>query len=355
MSSIDLAAQLRDRIRREGPLRFDRFMAACLDAYYGRGPAIGPTGDFSTSVRFPAFRDAIARLVARSGMGRVVELGAGTGELAGAVLSQLPALEYWTVDPSAPLRARQEVAGARAAASLEEIARGPPTLVLGNEVLDALPVRRIVGGPTGLLEIHVDADERGRLRDRLLPCHDADVATRLAREGIAPQRGQILDLAMGLDALVKGAARLADPGFLVLLDYGEPASALYAPTRLNGTLAAYRAHGKHHDWYEQVGEQDLTADVDWTAVALAATDAGLEEIGLASQGEFLEALGVADHELTSPARLGSAFQVVAFRRGTSATLPGFGEAMSRSSHARPGRLAPHVPPWRPLGERYRSP
>ncbi|HUR69343.1 MAG TPA: SAM-dependent methyltransferase [Candidatus Thermoplasmatota archaeon] len=311
-----LVEEIKAEIRREGPMRFDRYMARCLDAYYGRGPAIGPDGDFSTSVRYPAFRDAIARLVAASGMPRVVEIGAGTGALARHVIEALPDVEYWTVDASAGLRAQQASAGARAVARIEEIPTGAPTLVFGNEVLDALPVRRIVGGPRSDFEVYVDLDASGHLRDRLLPCDDRF-------PGVAPARGQICDVAPDLPAFVRAAARLADPGFLLFIDYGDPAPALYAQTRPNGTLAAYRAHGQNHDWYASVGEQDMTADVDWSAVARAATDAGLEELGLVTQEDLLTALDVDDHELTSPARLGSAFQAVAFRRGTTRALPGF--------------------------------
>lgn len=309
-----LADELRERIRREGPLRFDAYMAACLAAYYGRGPDIGPGGDFSTSVRFPAFREGIARLVEAAGVARVVELGAGTGELARDALGRVKGIEYWTVDASPGLRARQAAAGARAVASVAEIPRGPATLVFGNEVLDALPVRRIVGGPAGALEIHVDLDAHGRFRDRLLAAPDAP---------FVPARGQICDIAPGLDAFVRAAALVADPGFLVLIDYGDVAERLYSPQRLNGTLAAYRAHEQQQDWYANVGEQDLTADVDWTAVVAAAEGAGMETLGLVSQGKFLRALGVDDAEVVSPSRLGSAFQVAAFRRGMERGIPGF--------------------------------
>lgn len=320
---MTLADELAVRIRQSGPLRFDLFMEACLAAYYGRGPEIGPSGDFSTSVRFPAFRQAIARLVRRSGVARVVELGAGTGGLAQDVIAACPDVEYVTVDASPGLRAKQEAVGARAVATTRELAAGQPTLVFGNEVLDALPVRRIVGGSSGLLEIHVDVGPTGRFRDRLLACDDKDVAARLAREGVLPQRGQILDLAMGTEAFVHDAARLADAGFLLFIDYGNVAPSLFAPTRLNGTLTAYRAHGQNFDWYDRVGEQDLTADVDWTAVALAATDAGMQELGMVSQGELLAALGADESDLTNPARLGTAFQAAAFRRRTAVPLPGF--------------------------------
>lgn len=319
---MSLADELKERIRRDGPLRFDRYMEACLSAYYGRGPAIGPEGDFSTSVRFPAFREAVARLVERAAMPRVVELGAGTGELAADIISRGLDIEYVTVDASPGLRAKQEAAGARAVASLAEL-EPAPSLVFGNEVLDALPARRIVGGPKGLYEIHVDLDASGRFRDKLIACEDAAVLARLREEEVWPVRGQIVDLQMGISAFVREAARVVERGYLVLIDYGDPAPALFAPERLNGTLAAYRAHGKNHDWYERVGEQDLTADVDWTAVALAAEAAGLETLGLVTQRRFLAAFGVDEDELLNPARLGTAFQAYGARTPGLDGLPGF--------------------------------
>lgn len=336
----DLEERLKDRIRREGPLTFHDFMEAALydprDGYYARGPAIGPEGDFSTSVSFPAFRAAIARLAAhaRAALGpgmRMVELGAGTGLLARSVREALPDVPYVTVERSPGLRARQEaVPGVRAVASPADLAPGP-SLVFGNEVLDAFPVHRVVGGPgDALLEVVVDVGADGRLRERLAPARDARLAERFRRVGAWPQRGQVCDVAPGLDAFVRDAARLADPGFLVLVDYGDPARDLYAPTRLNGTLAAYKAHGRFHDWYEDVGLRDLTADVDFTAVELAATEAGRECLGLVDQQAFLEALGIHDLGLPDEARmvagaagLGTAFKVIAFRRGVQAGLPGF--------------------------------
>lgn len=341
--SASLEDELRARIRAHGPLRFDRFMEAALydpaRGFYAKGPLIGPGGAFSTSVRFPAFRAAMLRLVetAHDALGqppgfRVVELGAGTGQLARAILEGWTRgeLDYRTVDASPALRERQREAGARAVASMEEIEPGP-ALVFGNEVLDAFPVRRIVGGPAGLLEVHVDLDRGGRFRDRLLPLDDDAPARRLAALGIAPQRGQICDVAMPLDGFVRDAAALVAEGFLLFIDYGDPAPRLYAPTRINGTLAAYRSGGRHHDPYANVGDQDLTADVDWTTVARAAAAAGMEELGIVTQQELLEALGVRDlglpdevRQVAGAASLGSAFQAVCFRRATSATLPAFG-------------------------------
>lgn len=336
---MSLEERLRARIAKEGPISFHDFMEAALydpeEGYYARGPAIGPAGDFSTSVRFPAFRRAMARLVAHAKEAipspfRVVELGAGTGELARAILAEHPGLDYVTVDASAGLRAKQAEAGARPVASAEMLSPAPG-LVFGNEVLDALPVRRVVGGPgEGLLEVHVDVGRDGRFRERLLPLTDPGVAERLAREGIRPQRGQVLDVAPALEGFVRAAARLADPGFLVFIDYGDPAPVLYSPQRLNGTLAAYKDQGRFQEPLEEPGKRDLTADVDFTAVERAAQDAGLEPLGLATQQDLLEALGIGDLGLPDEVRLvagaaglGTAFRVAAFRRGLAATLPGF--------------------------------
>lgn len=336
-----LSAKLQDRIRREGPITFHAFMEAALyDAehgYYVRGPAIGPQGDFSTSVSFPAFRAAIARLVthARREVGepfRVVELGAGTGQLARAVLEAHPDVEYVTVDVSPALRERQREAGARPVARLADLAPAPG-LVFGNEVLDAFPVHRVVGSGSDerLLEIVVDVDDAtGGFRERLAPVTDARLAERLRSVGAWPARGQIFEVAPLLDAFVRDAARLADPGFLVLVDYGDPARALYATSRLNGTLAVFRAHGQLHDAYEDVGLRDITADVDFTTVAQAASDSGMEPLGLVTQQTFLDALGIAELGLPDEARmvagaagLGTAFHVFAARRGTRGSLPGF--------------------------------
>lgn len=338
----DLAARLKERIRREGPLTFHDFMEAALYdpelGYYARGPAIGPEGDFSTSVSFPAFRAAISRLVAHARGAldepegfRVVELGAGTGLLARSVRAAHPDVPYVTVEKSPGLRAKQEeVPGVHAAASPDDVPPGP-ALVFGNEVLDALPVHRVVGGADGeLLEVRVTLDAVGRFKERLGPVADPRLAARFERIGVWPQRGQVCDVAPALDAFVASCARIPDPGFLVLVDYGDPARTLYAPTRLNGTLAAFKAHGRYHDWYEAVGERDLTADVDFTTVEMAATEAGMECLGLVDQQAFLEGLGIHDLGLPDEARmvagaagLGTAFRVIAFRRGTPASLPGF--------------------------------
>lgn len=337
-----VARLVRERIAREGPVPFADVMRLALyhpdHGYYARGPTIGPGGDFSTSVSFPSFRRAMARLVrharaalAPGGPFRVVELGAGTGQLARSILEEVPDIEYVTVDASPALRSRQAaIPGVRAVASTRDLAPAAG-LVFGNEVLDALPVHRVIGTEDGLLEVHVDVQPgRARLRERLRPLSDARVAARLDSLGIRLARGQMAEVALDLPEFVHDAARLVDRGFLLFIDYGDPAPALYRQDRPNGTLTAYKAGGRFHDPLARLGEQDLTADVDFTTVARAAADAGLEELGLATQQEFLDGLGIAELGMPDEVRLvagaaglGTAFHVAAFRRGTDATLPGF--------------------------------
>ncbi len=344
----ELARILKSRIRANGPMSFHDFMAAALYepglGYYARGPDIGPTGDFSTSVKFEAFRlavhryaEAVWRALDEPNTFRIVELGGGTGQLAETVTSAWRAahpdvaLDYVTVDASASLRERQAAhPGVRAVARTDEL-EPAPGLVFGNEVLDALPVERVMGGREGLMRIVIDVHpESQRFRERLLPYHDEAMARRFERIGIRPVTGQICEFAPGLDAFVQDAARLVSRGVLTFVDYGDPARVLYAPTRLNGTLAAYRGHGKFYDPYERVGEQDLTTDVDFSTVTFAAEDAGLKALGLITQQEWLESLGIHDLGLPDDVRtvagaasLGTTFHVLAFRRGITATPPGF--------------------------------
>jgi SAM-dependent MidA family methyltransferase len=204
-----------------------------------------------------------------------------------------------------------------------------PGLVFGNEVLDALPIRRIVGGARGdLLEIALDVVASG-FRQKLLPLEDDALRARLARQDVTPARGQILDVAPALDTFVREAARLVARGFLLFIDYGDRADTLYAHARSNGTLAAYRGGGIQ-DPLARLGEQDLTADVDWTCVEHAATSARLTSWGLITQERLLHALGIAElglpdevHSVAGATGLGSAFQAMAFSRGVPTSLPGF--------------------------------
>ena len=268
-----------------------------------------------------------------------MEFGGGTGELAARLGAFLGGpREPVVVDASAGLRARQGALGVRAVASARELDPAP-TFAFGNEVLDALPVHRVVGdGAGGVLEVWVDLNRRGELVDRVREASTPALAARLAREGVSLARGQVAEVCLALDAFVADAARLVSKGYLVSVDYGDDAKALYADTRLNGTLACYRGQRPAYDVFDHVGEQDVTAHVDFTAVDAAARAAGLEDAGRARQGPWLASLGLARYveeaedpraaaaevaRLTDAAALGSAFDVLAFKTRGLPDAPGF--------------------------------
>jgi SAM-dependent MidA family methyltransferase len=167
--------------------------------------------------------------------------------------------------------------------------------ILANELLDALPVHRLEGGPDGrLLERFVVLEAGGsadapRLDMVLGPPSTPDLAARLAGEGITLQPGQPAEVCLVVDGWVADAAASLERGELVVIDYGYPAAELYDPGR-GSTLRAYHRHRVHADPLVGIGRQDLTAHVDLTAVDRAATAGGLHAIGRTTQAQFLAAL-----------------------------------------------------------------
>ena len=313
-------------------MTFARFMELALyhpERGYYRSAAARPgrDGDFLTAPEaHPIFGQAIARLAIDvwSALGRpatftIREHGAGSGALAAALVDGVRATEP---DLAGALRYRAvEVEPRR----LEELrARlgdvvepddGAPIegLVLGNEVLDALPTHRVVGTARGLDEVYV-AIVDGGLADSSGPPSTPALEARLDAEGITLAEGQRAEICLATDAWVAGAAGGLATGLLLLIDYGHPAAALYDNRRRpRGTLAAYVSHRIHDDPYRAIGRQDLTAHVDVTAVEAAARAAGLEHVATTTQGRFLAGLGVGD-------------LLVALQSGPDADLAGYLDA-----------------------------
>jgi len=186
-------------------------------------------------------------------------------------------------------------------------------LVLGNEVLDALPTHRVIGTGRGLDEVYVAVVD-GRLADAPGPPSTPALGARLAAEGITLAEGQLAEICLATDAWVAGAAAGLAKGLLLLIDYGHPAVLLYDNRRRpRGTLAAYVSHRIHDDPYRAIGRQDLTAHVDVTAVEVAAAAAGLEPVATTTQGRFLAGLGVGE-------------LLVALQSGPDADLAGYLDA-----------------------------
>ena len=313
-----------------GWLPFERFMHLALYApglgYYARdgrqfGLLAAGGSDFVTAPELsPLFARALARQVAQSlaatGTDEVWEFGAGSGALAAGLIAALDALgqplaRYTIVDVSGALRARQRerlaAHGARVAwaDALPDALRG---VVLGNEVLDAMPVTLlarqggawfergvVVSGSNQASGLANQAPEAIKREANPWVWQDRPTALRppVEIEGghdvvteIHPQARAFV--ATVAEALVRGGA-----GAAYFIDYGFPEAEYWHPQRAAGTLVCHRAHRVDDDPLADVGAKDITAHVDFTGVALAAQEAGLAVLGYTSQGRFLLNCGIA--------------------------------------------------------------
>ena len=316
---VELLDRIRSEIHRAGPMSFARFMELALYApdrgyYRGAGARPGREGDFITAPELhPIFGATLATAIEEiwhrlGGPAPFVvrELGAGTGALAVAVLDGLraadsPLLEAIVYEPVEVDERRLDAFATRLASAghgdrHRRPAAGPiEGIVLGNEVVDALPVHRVRRRGRALREIAVDVGSDGQLVEVEVDVAASapGVATYLADAGIELVDGQTAEFALGLGPWIAGIASDLARGVVLLIDYGAPAAELYDPARRrDGSLRAYVRHQVHDDPYRHVGRQDLTAHVDVTAVERAAHAAGLTTIGITTQAEALMGLGI---------------------------------------------------------------
>lgn len=315
-----LVARIHDEIARDGPITFARFMDLALydpEGGYYRAEAAHPgrEGDFLTAPEaHPIFGAALARAVADAWdrLGRpdpfvLREYGAGTGTLAVSVLDGLAAehpelaarLRYDPIEVEArrleAIAARLGEAGHVGVLAATETSGAPAVgFVLANEVLDALPVHRVVFRDGVLREVLVGSRNGSFVDVEAGPTTRA-LASRMADEAIELVEGQRAEISLGLGTWIDAASAGLERGVLLLIDYGYPATELYDRVRRrDGTLRAYLRHRVHDDPYIHVGRQDLTAHVDVTAVETAARVAGLDHLGTTTQAEFLVGLGTED-------------------------------------------------------------
>jgi SAM-dependent MidA family methyltransferase len=375
-----MAAHIRQRIREAGGwISFERFMDLALYApglgYYSAGSVkLGPGGDFVTA---PEVSDLFSRCVARqcaqvlAGGGEILELGAGLGSLAAVVLETLAAggalpERYAILEVSADLAERQRARLARLPRELRERviwlerlpARPIRGVILANEVLDALPCRRFIlsAGEAHELGVALDGDRGGHGPDAPPP----DGTPRLIEREALPDAallsacsrlrdelpeslpdGYSSELCLRVSPWMAGIGACLGRGAILLLDYGLPRSHYYHPQRTRGTLRCHFKQRAHDDPYVNIGVQDITAWVDFTRVAEAAVDAGLEVSGFATQAAFLLAMGIENdvaaarepvqharlageaRRLLLPGEMGEAFKVMALARGLEGPLQGF--------------------------------
>ncbi|MCD6707067.1 MAG: class I SAM-dependent methyltransferase [Thiobacillus sp.] len=365
-----VAAHLRTLIDAAGGwIPFSRYMEAALYApglgYYAAGAMkFGAAGDFVTAPELtPLFgrtlAHAIAPVLAETG-GEVLELGAGSGRLAADLLGELERLDalparYSILEVSADLRQRQQEILARDLPQLAGRVRWLDALpahfsgvILGNEVLDALPAEMVHWTENGPLSHGVIVEgEAFAWQDR--PIADPVLRARADALDLAP--GYVSEINLTADALIASLAQCLDRGLILMIDYGFVAAEYYHPQRHMGTL---RAHYRHHaldDPFYLPGLCDLTAHVDFSAVAQAGTAAGLELAGYISQAGFLLNSGLTEllmqtspddaaaylpqanavQRLVSPAEMGELFKVIGFGKGGIAPVAGFARGDRRHS------------------------
>ncbi|HUQ74393.1 MAG TPA: SAM-dependent methyltransferase [Burkholderiales bacterium] len=330
---------LEEIARAGGWISFARYMQLALHepgvGYYASGAQkFGRGGDFTTA---PELGDLFGRTLARQlrGFDRVLELGAGSGALAEVLVRELDC-EYLILETSAELRARQRE---RLGDRVRHIDRLPERFrgaMLANEVVDAMPVHLVHWTPGAILERGVAA-----------PLAWAD----------RPATGALLDAAKRIDvpmpyvsevnlaarAWMRSLVEALDAGAIFIIDYGYPRHEYYHPQRDTGTLMCHYRHQAHADPFARPGEEDITAHVDFTALAEAAHEAGAQVLGYTNQAQFLVNCGITEvleeanvenalhyapiaaqaQKLLSPAEMGELFKVLAVGRGKAGPLAGF--------------------------------
>lgn len=373
--SEHLTAHLRALIRQnDGWLPFDQWMEQALYApglgYYAAGSAkLSPVsagarvsaGDFITAPELSPFfgrtlaREA-ARILAACGSQHILEFGAGTGRLAEDVLTELRHLgisvRYSILEVSADLRQRQQARLAPWHDQVEWLDALPEAFsgcVLANEVLDAMPVK-IVGwvadsddlaSPVQPVEYGITLDESEAFTWQFRPVNTA-LAT-IIEQRLLPYPGYRTEVNLQAEAWVAQMGRWLQRGAALLIDYGFPQHEYYHPQRASGTLMCHYRHHAHPDPLLLPGLQDITAHVDFTAIADAALHAGLDVSGYTSQGRFLMNAGLPEllseldpretalyaqtigpvQKLLGEAEMGELFKVLALSKGLPVPLQGF--------------------------------
>ncbi|MGB5426122.1 MAG: SAM-dependent methyltransferase [Gammaproteobacteria bacterium] len=369
--ALQLSAELSTVIRKEiraagGSIPFSRYMELCLYApglgYYSAGQRkFGAGGDFVTAPEIsPLFGRCLAN-ACRSVLdslhgGELLEFGAGSGRLAIDLLGELERTaclpeRYLILERSAELRQRQQQALQRELPQLCDRVLWIDTLpqagfrgvMLANEVLDAMAVERFQwdGRAAGLFHVRCEDDT---FQWQLQQQQDATTA---AVESLASscqlQPGYISELNTGLPAWLQSVAAALQEGVMLLIDYGYPRHEYYHPQHSSGTLMCHYRQRAHDDPFLWPGLQDITAHVDFTAVAEAALEANLDVSGYTTQAFFLLDCGLDDFlqqagptdsmpymqlaqqakTLILPGEMGERFKCITLTRGMTTTVPGF--------------------------------
>ena len=358
--------QLSDSIHRDiaaqgGWIPFSRFMELALYApglgYYTAGAhKFGKSGDFITAPEISVlFGRTLAKQLVEvmlASTPHILELGAGSGKLALDILGELERMNalpesYSILEVSADLRERQQTLLREKLPHLAGRVHWLDTLpdslsgaVIGNEVLDALPVHLLRWSEGRILERGVVSQNNAFVWQDRLPENPALLAIA---QNISVPDDYLSEISPAARGLIASLCERLDQGALLFIDYGFGAREYYHPQRSRGTLMCHYRHHAHDDPFYLPGLQDITAHVDFTAVAEAAIDHGAHFLGYTSQAHFLFNNSVTDfmqevspddvqaylplsgqlQKLTSPAEMGELFKVIALGKRMEQPLKGF--------------------------------
>ncbi|WP_308031104.1 class I SAM-dependent methyltransferase [Neisseria cinerea] len=361
-SSANLQTLLAEEIKKHRNwIPFSRFMELVLYApqygyYTGGSHKIGNNGDFITS---PTLTPLFARTLARQlqellpqTAGNIYEFGAGTGQLAADLLNNLSdgINRYYIIEISPELAARQkdliQTLAPQAAQKIVHLSALPETfdgIIIGNEVLDAMPVeiiRKDEGGSFEHVGVCLDND---RFTYSARPLHDLQLSALASLYFPKISSPYTSELHPQQYAFIRTLASRLEHGCMIFIDYGFDAAQYYHPQRNQGTLIGHYRHHVIHNPFDFIGLADLTAHVNFTDIAQAGTDAGLDLIGYLPQSHFLLNLGITEllaqtgktdsaayireaaavQKLINQHEMGELFKVIAFGKNINIDWTGF--------------------------------
>lgn len=365
--------ELADRIRAEidsnnGSITFDRYMEMALYepglGYYSAGSGkLGNQGDFVTAPEISClYSYCLARqcrqVLERLNQGVILELGAGTGRMACDILLYLKRHDslpqrYIILETSADLKQRQrELLGERVPEYsdrvewLDALPENPVTgLMLANEVLDALPVKRVVIDNNHLYELNVTRRDRGfTWLEKEAGGEVVNRVRHIEDSILRPWQGRyVTEVNLAIDPWIASLSDCLQQGLILLIDYGYTRNEYYHPQRPDGTLLCHYRHRAHSNPFLYPGLQDITASVDFTTVAEAAVASDLQVAGYTTQAHFLTSSGLDEvfaesssddpkkqlelsgqiKKLVFPGEMGERFKVMGLGRNVGGKLMGF--------------------------------
>ena len=348
-----------DRILEEiaaagGWISFARYMQLALHepgiGYYASGARkFGPQGDFVTA---PELGSLFGRTLARAlrPFDRILELGAGSGALADVLTRELEC-EYWVLETSAELRARQRARLDDRVRHLERLPERFRGAVIANEVVDAMPVHVVHWTEAGIMEHGVGIRGRSPNSGFVWVDRPAEGELLAAAQRITVPAPYVSEIGLAARAWMRTLARTVESGATFVIDYGFPAREYYHPQRASGTLMCHFQHRAHADPFVRPGEEDITAHIDFSALAAAAMEGGAQVLGYTTQAQFLVNCGITDvlaeanvqnalhyaplaaeaQRLLSPAEMGELFKVLAVGTADCPALSGFASGDRRAS------------------------